>query len=72
MEYQDLRANAIGSGSFTEVVDTSFLRISKDLKCIVFFQIPFDEIQFDQSDLQVHKECVDNKWIRLEKQRTIG
>ena len=43
-------------------------RISEDSKCTVFFQNPPDEIQFDRSDLRVHKEWVDGKWIRPEKQ----
>lgn len=47
-------------------------RISEDSKCTVFFQNPPDEIQFDRSDLRVHKEWVDGKWIRPEKQRTTG
>ena len=47
-------------------------RISEDSKCTVFFQNPPDEIQFDRSDLRVHKEWVDGKWVRPEKQRTTG
>ena len=47
-------------------------RISEDSKCTVFFQNPPDEIPFDRSDLRVHKEWVDGKWVRPEKQRTTG
>ena len=47
-------------------------RISEDLKCIIFFQNPPDEIQFDWSNLQMHEEWVDDKWIKPEKQRMAG
>lgn len=43
-------------------------KISEDSRCTVFFQNPPDEIQFDLSDLRVHKEWVDGQWIRPEKQ----
>ncbi|RVW86282.1 Retrovirus-related Pol polyprotein from transposon TNT 1-94 [Vitis vinifera] len=47
-------------------------RISEDLKCIIFFQNPPDEIQFDWSNLQMHEEWVDDKWIKPKKQRMAG
>lgn len=49
------------SGVVTDVVSNSKYR--------VFFSNPPDEIEFDSSDLRIHKNWVDGKWLLPEKLR---
>ncbi|KAK2968316.1 hypothetical protein RJ640_021705 [Escallonia rubra] len=39
---------------------------------LVSFSNPPDEIEFSASDLRVHREWVDGRWLRPDKQRTAG
>ncbi|CAL5445340.1 unnamed protein product [Camellia sinensis] len=43
-----------------------------DSKFLVFFQNPPDEIEFAPSQLRLHRDWVDRKWVIPQKQRMMG
>ncbi|CAL5433517.1 unnamed protein product [Camellia sinensis] len=74
-------SDLVPSFELYDVVDASYrdgwwtgviTLVLNNSRFIVTFQNPPDEIEFGVSELRVHREWVDGKWVLPEKQRTTG